>query len=139
MSEQNDFGERVPSGLDQLWAPTQDTSRRNDISERVTHRVVSSSRYCQRSTCGKRGVDDGIRGGSKDYTADVPELLGRIRERLVIPASDASVNEDFDAMSDTSSDEGLEEEDEVKRSSHAIRHSMGHSRFHKRRISASRA
>jgi hypothetical protein len=99
----------------------------------MTHFVVSSSRYCQRSTCGKRGVDDGIKGGSKNYTADVPELLRRIRERLLLEDSDTAL----EARSAV--------EEEVKDSSvfpshvatsHVTKHGFGHSRFQKVRLSS---
>jgi hypothetical protein len=50
----------------------------------MTHRIPLSRRYCQRSTCGKRGTDAGIKGGSKNYTLAVPELLQRIRLRLAV-------------------------------------------------------
>lgn len=39
-------------------------------------------RYCQRATCGTRGIEPNVSGGAKDYTLEVPVLLARIRERL---------------------------------------------------------
>lgn len=59
----------------------------------MTHLHASSRRYCQRSTCGKRGTDAGIKGGSKNYKLEVPELLHRIRQRLAV----GDVDERFSA------------------------------------------
>jgi hypothetical protein len=104
------------------------------FEEQMTHLVVSSSRYCQRSTCGKRGVDDGIKGGSKNYTADVPELLRRIRGRLLLEDTDTAL-------------EARSTVEEVKDSSvfpshvatsHVTKHGFGHSRFQKVRLLSSR-
>ena len=104
---------------------------RNEASDSF---VVPPSRYCQRSTCGKRGVDDGIRGGAKDYTANVPELMRRIRERLLIarPKPTGVTLEPIISAGHNADQNG--EKQSLQFAAHGTKHGIGHSRLHNRRL-----